>query len=119
MNALPPRPGSAPEPPDRNSFQIFLPGGVPVLRAAVEELLKSSWDELFRQRALEIACAFEGSFKSCGRNDLAALVHTLLLLIEIRPEEVALLGSALPSKMAELLTHLEAKLKSDEGMKTG
>lgn len=119
MKALPPRQGEASEPPDRNSFRIYLPGGVPVLRAAVEELLNSSWDEVFRQRALEIACAFEGSFRSCGRGDLAAVVHTLLLLLEIRPEEVALLGSALPTKLSELLQALEARVGSDEGMKTG
>jgi hypothetical protein len=119
MKPLPPRPGETPEPSERSPLLTYLPGGVPVLRVAVEELLRSSWDELFRQRALEIACAFEGSFTCCGRADLAALVHTLTLLLEIRPEEVVLLGSALPNKMSELLTVLEEKVNSDEGLKTG
>jgi hypothetical protein len=92
---------------------------VPVLRAAVEELLQSSWDEPFRRRALEIAVAFEGSVGSGGRADLAALAHTLTLLLEIKPEEVILLGSALSDKLSELLTQLEAKLRSDGGLKTG
>jgi hypothetical protein len=108
-----------PEPPERRSLRTFLPGGVAVLRIAVEDLLKSSWDELFRQRALEIACAFEGSFRCVGRTDLVALVHTLTLLLEIRPEEIALLGSALPEKMSEVLRLLEEKLESDEESKTG
>jgi len=119
MNPLPPRPGAAPEPSGDRSLRIYLPGGVPVLRAAVEELLRSSWDEPFRQRAIEIACAFEGSFRYSGRADLATLVHTLTLLLEIKPEEVVLLGSALPEKMAEVLTRLEKQLDSDEGLKTG
>lgn len=119
MKPLPPRSGATPEPPENKSLRTYLPGGVPVLRAAVEELLKSSWDEPFRQRAIEIACAFEGSFRYAGRADLAAHVHTLTLLLEIQPEEITLLGSALPEKMFELLTLLEEKLGSDEGMKTG
>jgi hypothetical protein len=119
MKPLPPRPGATPEPVENKSLRTYLPGGVPVLRAAVEELLKSSWDEPFRQRAIEIACAFEGSFRYSGRADLAALVHTLTLLLEIKPEEVILLGSALPEKMTELLTRLEKQLDSDEDLKTG
>ena len=119
MKPLPPRPGAAPEPPEYNSLRTFLPGGVPVLRAAVEELLKSSWDELFRQRALEIACAFEGTFRSCGRTDLADLVHTLTLLLDIPTEEITLLGSALTDKLTQLLNLLEEKLESDEGLRTG
>src|SRR5579872_1170555 len=119
MKPLPPRPGATPEPPENSSHRTYLPGGVPVLRAAVEELLRSSWDEPFRQRALEIACAFEGSFRYAGREDLAAHVHTLTLLLEIKPEEIVLLGTALPEKMFELLTLLEKKLQSDGGMKTG
>jgi hypothetical protein len=119
MKPVPPRPGATPEPSQRNALLSDIPGGVPILRAAVEELLKSSWDEPFRRRALEIAGAFEGSFGSCGRADLAALVHTLILLLEIKPEEVVLLGSALPDKLSELLTHLEARLRSDGGLRTG
>jgi hypothetical protein len=119
MNPLPPRPGTTPASPDPGPLRTFLPGGVPVLRIAVEELLRSSWDELFRQRALEIACAFEGSFTCAGRADLAAVVHTLTLLLEIRPEEVVLLGSALPNKLSELLTVLEEKVKGDESLRTG
>ena len=119
MNALPPSPGEPPKQPQGKSFPVYLPGDLRVLRAAVEELLKSSWEKPFRQRALEISCAFEGSFRSSGRDDLAALIHTLVLLLEIKPEEIALLGAALPKRMSELLNHLEEKLSSEGGLKTG
>ena len=112
---LPP-PGS---PPPRKSFLIYRPGGLPVLRAAIEELLRSSWEEAFRQRACEIALAFEGSFKASGHEDLALQVHSLQRLLELGPGEVADLGSSLGDKLNEILTRLESSVESDPGMMTG
>ena len=112
---LPP-PGS---PPPRKSFLIYLPGGLPVLRAAIEELLRSSWEEAFRERACEIASAFEGSFRASGHDDLAAQVHSLQRLLELGPGEVADLGNALGEKMNDILDRLETSIGSDPGMMTG
>jgi hypothetical protein len=117
MKALPPPPGETPRPPRRDSFLIYLPGGVPVLRAAVEELLRSGWDEVFRQRACEIACAFEGSFRSCGHADLAAVARSITLLLELSPAEIAGLGAALQEKLNDLLGQMEKRLSSDEETK--
>lgn len=105
--------------PPRDSFRIFLPGGVPVLRTAVEELLRSNWDEVFRNRALEIAVAFEGSFRSSGHEDLARTAHSITLLLEIEQREVILLGKHLDNKLDELLGKLESHLGTDGEVKTG
>ena len=105
--------------PTRDSFRIFLPGGVPVLRAAVEELLRSGWDEVFRNRALEIAVAFEGSFRASGHEELARTAHSVTLLLEIEPREVVLLGKHLDNKLDELLGKLEARLGTDGEVRTG
>jgi hypothetical protein len=119
MKSFPPRPGDVPPPPRRDSFLIYLPGGVPVLRAAVEELLRSGWDDVFRQRACEISCAFEGSFRSCGQEDLATIARSITMLLELSPEQVSDLGAALQDKLNELLGQLEVRLKSDEETGTG
>src|SRR5712671_677976 len=103
MKPIPPPPGGTPRPSGRDSLGIYLPGGVPVLRAAVEELQKSGWDPIFQQRAVEISCAFEGSFRAGGHLELAAIARSLTLLVEVSPAEVTLLGSALRSKIHELL----------------
>lgn len=105
--------------PPRDSFRIFLPGGVPVLRTAVEELLRSGWDEVFRNRALEIAVAFEGSFRASGHEELARTAHSVTLLLEIEPREVVLLGKHLDNKLDELLAKLESRLGTDGEVKTG
>jgi len=111
-------PDDAPRSPRRKSIHVFLPGGVPVLRIAVEDLLDSGWDDLFRQRACEIACAFEGSFKSCGREDLATISHSILLLLELDRGEARDLDLALKVKLTELLERLESLLGSDEETRT-
>src|SRR5215510_13260155 len=98
--------------PPRNSYKIYLPGGVPVLRAAVEELLRSKWDDVFRRRALEIAVAFEGSFRASGHPELAAIVNSIALLLEIEPLEVVMLGKHLDNKLDELLGKLESRLRA-------
>jgi len=112
------KPGVPGESPRPNSILVYLPGGVPVLRIAVEDLLDSGWDNLFRQRASEIACAFEGSFKSCGREDLAGVAHSMLSLLELRREQALELGPALREKLTGLLGRLEKLLGSDEQMRT-
>jgi len=105
--------------PPRKSYRVFLPGGVPVLRTAVEELLRSKWDEVFRNRALEISVAFEGSFRSSGHEELARTAHSISLLLEIEPSEVVLLGKHLDNKLDELLGKLESHLGADGEVKTG
>jgi hypothetical protein len=111
---------SAPEEtPRRDSILVYLPGGVPVLRIAIEDLLNTGWEEVFRQRASDIACAFEGSFKSCGRDDLAAVAHAILLLLELERETALDLELALKEKLTELLGRLEILLGSDEELRTG
>jgi hypothetical protein len=116
MTTSPPPSG---EPPRRDSFKVFLPGGVPVLRAAVEELLRSGWDELFRQRAWEISCAFEGSFRASGHEDLAKIARSLTMLFEIDQRESVMLGRHLDRKLNELLGKLEARLDADGEVRTG
>lgn len=118
MEPIPPA-GERPTPPRRGSYEIFLPGGVPVLRAAVEELLKSGWDDVFRQRACEISCAFEGSFRSVGHGELAAVARSLTLLLEIEPREAVMLGKHLEAKLQELLGRLETRLGADGEIQTG
>jgi hypothetical protein len=108
MNSVPP----SDDP--RADYRMFLPQGLPVLRSAVEELVKSRWDDLFRQRAWEIACAFEGSLKACGQPDAAAVAHTLLLLLDIEPQEAVMLGKHLETKLQELLRRLERSLDAGE-----
>jgi len=105
--------------PPRDSYRIYLPGGVPVLRAAVEELLKSGWDEVFRNRALEISCAFEGSFRASRKEELAGITRCITLLLEIEPREVVLLGKHLDHKLDELLGKLESRLDADGEVQTG
>ena len=105
--------------PPRDSYRIYLPGGLPVLRAAVEELLKSRWDDVFRRRALEIACAFEGSFRAAGQPDLAMTANSITLLLEIEPREVELLGKHLHDKLDELLRKLEARTAPQGEVQTG
>jgi hypothetical protein len=100
--------------PRRDSYEIFLPRGLPVLRSSIEELLKSRWDEPFRQRALEIACAFEGSLRVCGQPDAAAVARTLTLLLQIEPAEAVMLGKHLDRKFQELLGRLESLLGKGE-----
>lgn len=112
-------PSPSGEPTPRDSYKVFLPGGVPVLRAAVEELLRSGWDELFRQRAWEISCAFEGSFRAAGHDDLSKLAGSVTTLLEIDQRESILLGRHLPRKLQELLGALEARLESDGKSQTG
>jgi hypothetical protein len=118
MVSIPNAPDESPQTPRPESLRIFLPGGMPVLRIAVEELLDSGWDDIFQQRACEIACAFEGSFKSCGRQDLAAITHTILLLLELDRGNARYLDLALKVKLEELLGRLEALLGSDEETRT-
>ncbi len=105
--------------PRRDSFKVFLPGGVPVLRAAVEELLRSKWDEIFRQRAWEISCAFEGSFRATGHEDLSKIARSLTMLLEIDQRESVMLGRHLERKLDELLGKLEARLGADGDVATG
>jgi hypothetical protein len=105
--------------PPRDSYRIFLPGGLPVLRAAVEEVLRSRWDDIFRRRALEIAVAFEGSFRASGQEELARTAHSVTLLLEIEPREVVLLGKHLDNKLDELLGKLESRMGADGDVKTG
>jgi hypothetical protein len=105
--------------PPRDSYRIYLPGGVPVLRAAVEELLKSNWDDIFRCRALEISCAFEGSFRASRKEELAQITHCITLLLEIEPLEIVLLGKHLDDKLDELLGKLESRLGADDEVQTG
>jgi hypothetical protein len=116
MSSQPPPAG---DPPRRDSYRIFLPGGVPVLRTAVEELLRSEWNEVFRQRAWEISCAFEGSFRSAGQDDLAGISRSLTMLLEIDAREVVLLGRHLERKLDELLGKLEARLGAEGEIQTG
>ena len=92
---------------------------MPVLRAAVEELLRSRWDDVFRRRALEIAVALEGSLRSSGRSEPAAIAISLTLLLEIEPREVVMLGKHLDEKLHELLGKLEARLTAEGGVQTG
>ncbi len=119
MNSTPDAPEGTPPPPRRNSILVYLPGGVPVLRIAVEDLLDSGWDDVFRRRASEIACAFEGSFRSCGRDDLAAVARSILLLLELPREKVDALEIAMREKLNELLERLEKLLGSDEEKRSG
>ena len=105
--------------PPRDSFRVYLPGGLPVLRTAVEEVLRSNWDHLFRCRALEIACAFEGSFRACKKEELAGITHCITLLLEIEPKEIELLGKPLHRKFDELLAKLESHFGADGEVKTG
>ncbi len=118
MTVSPNAPGEAPKPPRQDSIRVYLPGGVPVLRIAVEDLLDSGWDKLFRRRASEIACAFEGGFKSCGRDDLAAVAHSLVSLLELTPDQALDLKLAIREKLTELLVRLENLLGSDEDVRT-
>lgn len=113
MNPIPPRKDTPPPPPARNAYLIYLPGGMPVLRAAVEELIRSSWEESFRERAYEIATAFEGAFRASAREDLAGLVRSIRFLLELSAEEFAALGPALLDKLDELLNRLEGLLDVD------
>jgi hypothetical protein len=99
--------------------RIDLPGGVSVLRAAVDELLKSGWDEVFRRRAREIAIACEGSFRAAGKEDLARTSYTITLLLEIEPREAVMLGKSLRNKLDELLGHLDALLRPEGEIQTG
>jgi hypothetical protein len=119
MKPLLPRRRAVAEPPPRRSDLIYLPGGVQVLRAAVEELLRSSWKESSRRRACEIACAFERCFKTCGHPDLAVIAHSMRLLLEMSHAESAALGAELQDKLNELLRRLEDVLTSDDGRMTG
>src|SRR5215510_12346989 len=105
--------------PRRDTYRIYLPGGVPVLRTAVEELLKSRWDEVFRRRALESSCAFEGSFRASGHEDLARTAKAVSVLLEIEPHEAVMLGKHLEVKLQELLGRLEAGLGANGEVKTG
>jgi hypothetical protein len=98
---------------------MFIPGGLPVLRAAIEELLRSRWDDVFRRRALEIAVAFEGSFRAAGQEEMARTVHSITLLLEIEPREVVMLGKHLDDKLDELLGKLESRLGADGEVKFG
>lgn len=116
MSSAPPPAG---DPPRRDSFRIFLPGGVPVLRAAVEELVRSGWDDVFRQRAWEISCAFEGSFRSTGHEDLAKIARSVMTLLEIDRGESVLLGRHLPRKLEELLGKMDAAMGADGDVRTG
>jgi len=118
MTSSPDAPGEAPKPQRQDSIFVYLPGGVPVLRIAIEDLLDSGWDNLFRKRASEIACAFEGSFKSCGREDLAAVAHSLVSLLELTPDKAQDLNLAIREKLTELLVRLESLLGSDEETRT-
>ncbi|MBI3855204.1 MAG: hypothetical protein HY293_05885 [Planctomycetes bacterium] len=112
-------PHSEGKPPRDEELRIYLPGGVPVLRAAVEELLKSDWNEVFQCRALEISAAFEGSFRGSGDEDLAGIARSIRLLVELEPREVAAAGRSLEDKLNELLERLETLLKSDGEVRTG
>ena len=105
--------------PPRDSFRVYLPGGVPVLRAAVEEVLRSNWDDLFRCRALEISCAFEGSFRASKKEELAGIAHCITLLLQIEPKEIEMLGKHLDAKLDELLGKLESRLGADGEVQTG
>ena len=105
--------------PSRDSYRTYLPKGIPVLRTAVEELLRSRWDDVFRRRALEIACAFEGSFRATGRPELAMLANSITLLLEIDRQEVVLLGQHLDDKFDELLGKLEFRLGAEGEVQTG
>jgi hypothetical protein len=118
MKSIPNVPEESPRPPGPESLRVYLPGGVPVLRIAVEDLLDSGWDEVFQQRACEIACAFEGTFRSCGRGDLATITHTILLLLELDRGNARYLDLALKVKLTELLGRLESLLGSDGEMQT-
>ena len=89
-----------------------------MLRIAVEDLLDSGWDDVFRRRACEIACAFQGSFKACGREDLAGIARSILLLLELSPEKVSFLEIAMREKLTDLLGLLEALLGSEEETRT-
>lgn len=119
MTMSPNAPGEAPTPPRQDSILVYLPGGVPVLRIAIEDLLDSGWDHLFRKRASEIACAFEGSFKSCGRDDLAGVAHSIVSLLELTPDKALDLNLAIREKVTELLGRLEKLLGSDDQSRTG
>jgi hypothetical protein len=105
--------------PLHDSLEMFIPGGLPVLRIAVEDLVSSGWSELFRRRASEIACAVEGSFRAFKRVDLAALAHSLVLLLELDYREANDLGPALPEKLTDLLGKMEALLAAEGDTKTG
>lgn len=111
--------GSPDPSPRHDAYRIFLPGGVPLLRAAVEELIRSGWDDVFRQRAREISCAVEGSFRSSSREDLAAVTRSIILLLEIEPREAVMLGKALRNKLDELLGRLDALLPAEGEIQTG
>lgn len=117
--SLKPLPPPSGEPSDRGSYRMYLSGGMPVLRIAVEDLLSSGWSEAFRRRASEIACAFEGSFRCCGRADLAGLAHQITSLLELDYRSAGDLGPALSDKLNGLLVRLEALLDADEDAKTG
>jgi hypothetical protein len=118
MKSLPPRPGPTPRPPRRDSYLIYLPGGLPVLRTAIEDLIGSGWSEAFRRRASEITCAFEGSFRAGGHQDLAVIVRSIASLLDLDYREVADLGPALPEKLQELLGRLEAFLGTEDASQT-
>jgi hypothetical protein len=81
--------------------------GVLVLRYAVEELLRSGWDNPFRRRASEIALALEGVFRASGQMEAAGHAHTMTLLLDIPPDEAVMLGKHLEAKLQQLLGQLE------------
>jgi len=99
--------------------RIDLPEGIPVLRAAIDELVKSNWDDVFRRRAREIAIAVEGSFRAAGKEELARTSYTITLLLEIEPREAVMLGKSLRNKLDELLGHLDALLRPEGEVQTG
>lgn len=105
--------------PRRDGYKVYLPGGIPVLRAAVEELLRSNWDDLFRQRAREISCAFEGSFRAAGQDELASITRSVTQLLDIEPREAVMLGKHLGNKLDELLGRLESSLRTQGEIQTG
>jgi len=119
MKPLPPRPRPTGLRRASAAPPIYLPGGVPVLRAAVEDLLRGSWKEPFRTRARDIAATFERCFRSCNQPDLAILAHSITLLLEMSPVERGILGEDLPQKLDELLRGLEEVLVPDEERMTG
>lgn len=104
----------ASEPADRFSpretlrhFIKTLPSSMGALERAVQETISSSWDELARRRAHEMAEALAEASAASELSDLTAVVRAIASLLKLRLEDTLAVQKDLREKLKELLGMLK------------
>lgn len=89
-------------------FATSYPAATAALERAVHDLLASSWDEMRRRRAHEMAVALSEGAKMAGWKETGGVLQAMASLLALPLEEVIGIREAMREKLLELLGFMKS-----------